>query len=123
MSRGFIRVEYVLTCGADGYVRLLDGRVGDDLGAVVYEWDVAKIQAGQSCEKVPVGAMQLGCAFIKGDVPVSVGYKNGQIVVLPLPTSLNLSFTSAASALKEPIIITDIWSTRQQYNLHCRHRR
>lgn len=94
-----------MTCGADGYVRLLDGRVGDDLGAVVYEWDVAKIQAGQSCEKVPVGAMQLGCAFIKGDVPVSVGY-NGQIVVLPLPTSLNLSFTSVASALEEPIIIT-----------------
>ena len=97
--------EYVLTCGADGFVRLLDGRVGDGLGSVVYEWNAAEIQAGEKCEKVPVGAMQLGCAFIKGDVPVSVGY-NGQIVVLPLPSTLNLPFTSSATGLNEPLIIT-----------------
>jgi WD40 repeat protein len=97
--------EYVLTCGADGYVRLVDGRIGDSMGSVVYEWDVAKIQLGQDSERVPVGAMQLGCAFVKGDVPISVGY-NGQIVVLPLPSSLNLSFASTASNLDEPLIIT-----------------
>ena len=95
--------EYVLTCGADGYARLLDGRAGDSIGSVVYEWNVAEIQLGKSCEKVPVGAMQLGCAFIKGDIPISVGY-NGQIVVLPLPSSLHLA--SSASCRSEPMIIT-----------------
>ncbi|KAL7476319.1 hypothetical protein ACHAW6_002190 [Cyclotella cf. meneghiniana] len=97
--------QYVLTCGADGYARLLDGTSGDTIGQVVYEWNVAKMQQSNSSDKVPVGAMQLGCAFIKGDVPVSVGY-NGQITVLPLPSSLNLSFTSSASSLDEPLIIT-----------------
>jgi WD40 repeat protein len=96
--------EYVLTCGADGFVRLVDGRIGESLGEAVHEWNVAKVQGSES-DKVPVGAMQLGCAFIKGDVPVSVGY-NGQIVVLPLPSSLNLPFASSASSLEEPFIIT-----------------
>jgi hypothetical protein len=31
---------------------------------------------------VPAGLMQLGCAFVKGGVPVSVGY-DGQIAILP----------------------------------------
>jgi WD40 repeat protein len=104
--------EYVLTCGADGYARLLDGRVHNDnetLGKVLCEWNVAEILVStQSCgegkrDKVPMGAMQLGCAFIKGDVPVSVGY-NGLIVVLPLPSSLNhLPFDTK---LEEPFVIT-----------------
>lgn len=101
---------HLLTCGADGYARLLDGRVeGDSLGEIVNEWNVAAVHIGDeeqdSSGKVPVGAMQLGCAFIKGNVPVSVGY-NGQIAVLPLPSSLGLPFTSSAESMEKPIVIT-----------------
>ena len=73
----------LLTCGADGYARLVDRA-----GGVLKEWNVAGMlggggSAGEGSSKVPTGAMQLGCAFVKGGVPVSVGY-NGQIAVLPL---------------------------------------
>ena len=70
----------LLTCGADGFTRLVDRE-----GELLREWNVAEILGGCAggSSKVPTGAMQLGCAFIKGDVPVSVGY-NGQIAVLPL---------------------------------------
>ncbi len=32
---------------------------------------------------MPAGSMQHGCAYVKGDVPVSVGY-DAQIAILPL---------------------------------------
>ena len=98
---------HLLTCGADGFARLMEGESGE----VVMEWDVAKVHLEESDnnntnnDKVPVGAMQLGCAFIKGNVPVSVGY-NGQIAVLPLPSTLNLPFTSTATSLDKPMLIT-----------------
>ena len=100
--------EYVLTCGADGYVRLLNGKLesgGDTMGAVVQEWDVVEILSGnRRGDKVPLGAMQLGCAFVKGDVPVSVGY-NGQIVVLPLPAA-TAAARSSPSIGPTPRILT-----------------
>ncbi len=65
-----------------------DGWTGRRLGG----WDLARSSSrnGGECggttagagAGVPAGLMQLGCAFIKGDVPVSVGY-NGQIAILP----------------------------------------
>jgi len=82
---------HLLTCGADGYVRLLDAQAG----VVVDEWDVATLQSGEKGEKVPIGAMLLGCTFVKGDAPVAVGY-NGQISLLP----------AAANGANEPRIIT-----------------
>ena len=105
--------KFLLTCGADGYVRLLDATTdaGEEV-KVVHEWDVASVQqewvvvgggSSSKAEKVPVGAMQLGCAFIKGNVPVSVGY-NGQIAVLPLPSSVE-GLTST-STLTKPLVIT-----------------
>lgn len=79
----------LLTCGADGHARLVDRD-----GRLLREWNVAEILGGKAGgSKVPTGAMQLGCAFVKGDVPVSVGY-NGQIAVLPLEDG------------KEPTVIT-----------------
>ncbi|KAL3782567.1 hypothetical protein ACHAW5_004875 [Stephanodiscus triporus] len=81
----------LLTCGADGYARLVDGRDG----RVVREWDVASsstiVSGGErswgggggrsSGAPVPAGAMQLGCAFVKGNVPVSAGF-DGHIAIL-----------------------------------------
>jgi len=93
--------SHLLTCGADGYARLLDAKAG----TVVHEWDVATSQLGdqEKGEKVSRGGSQLGCTFLEGDVPVSIGY-NGQIAVLPLPSSLGLE--SPASSMDEPMIIT-----------------
>ncbi|KAL9179524.1 hypothetical protein ACHAXT_008814 [Thalassiosira profunda] len=90
---------HLLTCGADGFVRLLDGTAGE----VVQEWDVASAQVGEKAERVPLGAQQLGCTFIKGEIPVAVGL-NGQISVLPLPASLGLS--SVAESIEKPLILT-----------------
>lgn len=91
--------SHLLTCGADGYARLIDGMEGK----VVHEWDVATVQrGGEKGDKVPRGAMQLGCTFIKGDVPVAVGY-NGQIVVLPMPSSVGLS--SSAEGIEKPLVL------------------
>lgn len=101
---------HLLTCGADGYARLLDASSGE----AVHEWDVASVQqewvvvaggagSGIIAEKVPMGAMQLGCAFIKGDIPISCGF-NGQIAVLPLPSSVGI--TSTANSLEKSVIIT-----------------
>ena len=95
---------HLVTCGADGYVKLVDGVKGE----VVYEWNVVslmqrKTDGEEKQSKVPLGAMVLGCAFIKGDIPVAVSY-NGQIVVLDVPSSLGLS--SLATSIDAPIMIT-----------------
>jgi len=93
--------SHLLTCGADGFVRLLDAKSG----TVVHEWDVVTSQllGQEKGEKVPLGAMLLGCTFIEGDVPVAVGF-NGQIALLPMPSSVGLE--SAANALDKTWIIT-----------------
>lgn len=83
--------DQLLTCGSDGYVRLLNAKEG----TVAHEWDVATCQSGDKRDKVPLGAMLLGCSFLKGDVPVSVGF-NGQIALLP----------AASNSVDEPRIIT-----------------
>ncbi|KAL3827322.1 hypothetical protein ACHAXA_005068 [Cyclostephanos tholiformis] len=86
----------LLTCGADGYARLYDGNTGTK----VREWDVASSSSysggggrttttttgkddgsSSTMRGMSVAAMQLGCTFIKGNVPISVGY-DGQIAVL-----------------------------------------
>ena len=94
---------HLLTCGADGFARLVEATSGE----VVHEWDVALAQLGfengSSRTKVPMGAMLLGCSFIKGDVPIAVGF-NGQIVVLSVPPSLGLS--SSAEGMEKPLVIT-----------------
>jgi WD40 repeat protein len=92
---------HLLTSGADGFARLIDASSGE----VVHEWDVAFTQAGENenSAKVPMGAMLLGCTFIKGDVPIAVGF-NGQIVVLSVPSSLGLS--SKAEYIEKPLVIT-----------------
>lgn len=92
---------HLLTCGADGFARLIEATSGE----VVHEWDVASVQLGeeQSSSKVPMGAMLLGCTFVKGNIPIAVGF-NGQMVVLSVPASLGLS--SSADCIDKPIVIT-----------------
>ena len=78
----------LLTSSGDGTCKLFDVSADGKSVKEVHRWDVAKSQAGgrASDKKVPVGATQLGCAFVQGKYPVSVGL-NGQISLLPLPGS------------------------------------
>ena len=71
--------KYLLTCSADGTVKLLE--VGDASLDVVHTWNVSS-RLGSS-DKVAIGGMQLGCAFVKqDDMPATVGM-NGEIIILP----------------------------------------
>jgi hypothetical protein len=82
----------LLTCGADGWARLHNGRTGRGLGGR----DLARLSLGNKGTATaggagagagagaPAGSMQLGCAFVKGDVPVSVGYGRQIAILLPL---------------------------------------
>jgi WD40 repeat protein len=98
---------FLLTCGADGYVRLLDGRdQGGGSSSIVHEWDVTEVVAGGGTSL----QQQLGCTFVKGNIPVTVG-GDGQIVVLPLPSSLDmiakqLSSNNYNNIITQPLIIT-----------------
>jgi len=70
--------QMVITCGADGKIKFLN--VSD--GSLISSIDlVAKQSQESSGGKVPFGGMQLGCAFLRDDVPVSVGV-NGKIAVI-----------------------------------------
>ncbi len=79
----------LLTCSADGTAKLISIKEGENFQAeVVQTWDVAKdgnensnSTSGSSSAKVPLGAMQMGCAFVKGDGKVSVSL-NGTITML-----------------------------------------
>jgi WD40 repeat protein len=71
-----------LTCSADGKVKLLSVEPLE----VVHTWNVAE-DGGQESDKVPLGGMQVGCTFVQGDVPVTVGL-NGHISMLPKPPML-----------------------------------
>jgi WD40 repeat protein len=89
----------VITSSADGTVKLIDA----DKYEVVHTWTVAadrlaslEVNAassagggGTTCSshspptspRIPTGGMQMGCAFVKGDIPVSVSL-SGQITLL-----------------------------------------
>jgi WD40 repeat protein len=71
----------ILTSSADGTVKLLNAELTLE---VLHTWNVAEQLIGSSGDKVPIGGMQVGCAFVKDDVPASVCL-NGDIVVLPKP--------------------------------------
>ena len=70
----------VMTASGDGTCKLFE--VTDTSLKEVHTWKPAEFQLGQAYEKVPVGGNQVGCAFVKGDIPVCVGL-NGQISILP----------------------------------------
>jgi WD40 repeat protein len=85
--------QYILTASADGTCKLLEysGTVDTPLITVKHSWNVASaLQEARGVtptpQKVPVGAMQLGCAFVNGETPVSVSL-NGQLAILPIPGS------------------------------------
>jgi WD40 repeat protein len=78
--------KYLLTCSADGTNKLLQVGGGASLD-VVHTWNAASRLSLSSSDKVPIGGMQLGCAFVKDDVPVTVGM-NGEITILPKPPML-----------------------------------
>mmetsp|Transcript_18762 Transcript_18762/g.37640 ORF Transcript_18762/g.37640 Transcript_18762/m.37640 type:complete len:680 (+) Transcript_18762:105-2144(+) len=70
----------VMTASGDGTCKLFE--VTDTSLTEVHTWKPAEFQLGKPFEKVPVGGNQVGCAFVKGDIPVCVGL-NGQISILP----------------------------------------
>ncbi len=74
--------EFLLTCSADGTVMLLKVPSLE----VVHTWNVAA-RLESTGDKVPIGGMQLGCTFVKDDVPTSV-CMNGEIMILPRPPVL-----------------------------------
>jgi WD repeat-containing protein 1 (actin-interacting protein 1) len=95
--------KYVLTSSGDGTCKLLifDGTILKE----IHTWHVAATQLGMSTDgtapldptaKIPIGGTQLGCAFIQGGQPISVGY-NGQISILPLPKSVKDENAALAS--------------------------
>lgn len=80
--------EILMTCGADGMTKLI--HVEDR--KIVHEWNVAKYLGGEEnvhFTKVPIGGRQMSCAFLSGDIPISVAM-NGCITILPIPTTINI---------------------------------
>jgi WD40 repeat protein len=71
----------LLTCSADGTVKI----VSVDNFGIVQSWNVATLIAtnhgAETMNKVPLGGMMMGCAYVQGDIPVAVGL-NGHIAVL-----------------------------------------
>ena len=73
--------KYIMTASGDGTCKAFS--VSSD--GVLEEkqvWKPAEYQLGTTFDKVPLGGIQLGCTFVQGDIPVSVGL-NGQISILP----------------------------------------
>lgn len=82
--------HFLLTCSADGTVKLLS----IEPLSVVHIWNVALLgNGGNKFDKVPIGGMQVGCAFVHGDVPLCVGL-NGNITILPKPPMLESGMDS-----------------------------
>ena len=69
--------EQVMTCSADGKVNFFN--VSD--GSLIKSLNLVSLQSNVSFDKIPFGGMQLGCAFLKNNIPVSVGV-NGKIAVI-----------------------------------------
>ena len=74
--------DLLLTCSADGTAKLISST---DF-KVVQNWDVVREVCGDGTTKVPQGMMLMGCAFVRGNVPVAVSM-NGHITILPMSTS------------------------------------
>lgn len=95
--------QFLLTCSADGTTRL----ICTDSHQEVHRWDVASFMtdsANMTSDKVPIGAMQMACAFVDGDVPVSVAL-NGTISLLPtndrsFPSEISSSSDTQLSKVK-----------------------
>mmetsp|Transcript_6203 Transcript_6203/g.6737 ORF Transcript_6203/g.6737 Transcript_6203/m.6737 type:complete len:421 (-) Transcript_6203:149-1411(-) len=81
--------DHLLTCSADGTANLIS--VKDDSIKIVQSWNVAgKLNGGKEA-KVPLGAMQMGCAFLQGNIPVTVSL-NGSIAILSLTSPSKFQF-------------------------------
>jgi WD40 repeat protein len=71
----------LLTCSADGTVKI----ISVDKFEIIHTWNVAELIAANHdakiMNKVPLGGMMMGCAYVQGDIPVAVGL-NGHIAIL-----------------------------------------
>mmetsp|Transcript_10356 Transcript_10356/g.15821 ORF Transcript_10356/g.15821 Transcript_10356/m.15821 type:complete len:673 (+) Transcript_10356:129-2147(+) len=76
--------QYILTCSADGTCKLISAEPLE----VVHTWNVAEFMSGTQNDSVPIGAMLVGCAFVKGDIPVTVSI-NGDLTLLPKSPTLD----------------------------------
>jgi WD repeat-containing protein 1 (actin-interacting protein 1) len=76
--------KQLLTASADGTCKLLEIGAGGASLKEVHTWKVAEAQLGKPCDKTPKGGLQLGCAFVNGNIPVSVS-TNNQLAILPMP--------------------------------------
>jgi WD40 repeat protein len=78
----------VMTASGDGTCKLFSVDAVSGKLAELHTWKVAQaqIKGCEAFEKVPVGGTQLGCTFVKGNIPVSVGL-NGQLCMLPAADS------------------------------------
>lgn len=82
--------KHIMTAAGDGTCKLFvvkDEKTGEL--EEIHTWTPAVTQNGNKAfDKIPVGGGQLGCTFVKGSIPVSVGF-NGQISILPMPGGSN----------------------------------
>eukprot|EP00546_Thalassionema_frauenfeldii_P016749 CAMPEP_0178896732 /NCGR_PEP_ID=MMETSP0786-20121207/1346_1 /TAXON_ID=186022 /ORGANISM="Thalassionema frauenfeldii, Strain CCMP 1798" /LENGTH=660 /DNA_ID=CAMNT_0020567187 /DNA_START=52 /DNA_END=2031 /DNA_ORIENTATION=+ len=76
--------KFILTCSADGTCKLISAEPLE----VVHTWDVAEFMSGHQSDSVPIGAMLVGCTFVKDDIPVTVAI-NGDLTFLPKPPMLD----------------------------------
>lgn len=67
--------EFLLTCGADGFVKLIKVMKW----RIMHEWNM--------CDDGFIVGMILGCAFLSGDLPVAVSL-SGEIYILSAPFGL-----------------------------------
>ena len=69
----------LMTCSADGTAKLISVNGFQ----VVKTWNVAQYLSNSDSplDKIPLGGMMIGCAFVQGDVPVVIAL-NGKIVIL-----------------------------------------
>jgi WD40 repeat protein len=63
------------------------------------EHDVPSSSSTTGTPTTPIGGIQLGCTFTKGDIPVSIGY-NGKISILPVPSGILNSGAGHVSTIK-----------------------
>jgi WD repeat-containing protein 1 (actin-interacting protein 1) len=76
--------QSIITASADGTCKLFEVAPGGSSVKEKCTWKVAEHMLGKVVDKPPRGGMQLGCAFVGGNIPVSVS-TNNQIAILPMP--------------------------------------